>query len=113
MLGLKMTMPEAPRERHRDGAGRAIAGAVVLIAVAVFAAVAFYASRQPATTAFPGSMMILGGGAVLAGLVVWIRTSGLADALETICDAALGLLSLIGAVLSAIWSAILGLFGWD
>jgi hypothetical protein len=103
-----------PADRHKMvRRRRSLAGLVVLVILAAVAGIAFHASRQPADTAWPGSVMLVGAGAVVVALASWMRSSGVMAVLETIWDAICGLLSFLGAIVTAIWNGFLSLIGWD
>ena len=99
--------PEMVRRR------RSLGGFVVLLVVAALAGIAFHASRQPVETAWPGSVMLVGAGAFVVALASWMRSSGVMAVLEAMWDAICGFVSVLGAILNAIWNGFLSLIGWD
>jgi len=112
--------PRAPRPRAPGLRGH-IAALVAVAALAVAAAAWFWATRQPtqaeADLALSQRIIVVGCGAFVAALIAEIRAMSFSDVVEAAWDLfvglVLGLLALIGAILRAIWNAILSLLGLD
>jgi hypothetical protein len=98
------------------GAGGVIAGLALLVAF-IALGIAIYGLARQSANAFlelPLPYVIAaGGGLTIATIVAMIRSMSVSDILEAVWEAIALLFSLLGAVLKGIWSAILGLLGWD
>ena len=105
----------APQRRSRVGAG-AVAGLAVLVAF-VALGISIYglvkqAANAPLEIQLP-YVIAAGGGMTIATLIATVRNMSVGDILEAAWEAVSLLVVMIGAVLKGVWSAILGLLGWD
>jgi hypothetical protein len=114
-----MTDPQGkPNEppRRREGLRGHVAGIVALAALAVVVVAWFWTTRQPAPDAgigLPHGVIVAGAGVFIASLVAEIRSMSLSDVLEAVWELIVGLFSLVGAILKAVWNGLMALLGWD
>ena len=90
-----------------------VAAIVALFALAIVAVAWFWTTRQPQESVLPNGIIAIGVGAFVTSCIVYVRGMDASDVLEMLSDVFMGLLSLIGAILGAIWNWFLGLIGLD
>jgi hypothetical protein len=109
--------PVGMDRNERKPAPRSHAGTVVaMAALAVAAAAWFWALRQPmqpdGSIGPSHGVMVVGAGAFVVALIVYIRAMSFWDILEALWEMILGLFRLIGAMLKGLWNGLCALLGW-
>jgi hypothetical protein len=113
MTDKELSGQQAETRKRAGGLRSAIALTIALVSLAIAGGAWFWAAHMAQDVAMQNGVIAGGIIVCVTSVIAYVRGMDLTDVFEMLGDVFMGLLSLIGAILNGIWSAICGIFGWD
>jgi len=113
MTDKELSGQQAEKRQSASGLRSTIALVIALLSLVIAGVAWLWAAHLAQEVAMQNGVIAGGIVVCVTSVIAYVRGMNLTDVFEMLGDVFMGLFSLIGTILSGIWSAICGIFGWD